>query len=1276
MSGSAEPEMRECDEAGGSVEGDTDLLLEEDEEDEDEDEETESNKELLERFRELEAENASLALANESQREAYERCLDEVANHVVQALLNQKDLREECIKLKMRVFELERQNRTLTDIITQKLQLSSTPLQQLSSVWCVDEKSDPSITGGGTPHTGVSQEEGKKREENPENATRSLAQASSSSSMDAMSPFLRKKAHILEVLRKLEEEDPLKFHPSPCYHLAPLFFPGEMVGTSSGPHQHHCRHSSSDPEIHERARANSEGAQREENSSAEGCSACSILQQKSSLDLLRCNQGTGGSPQTGTDDGFCQHNSRLLQTKSEDPKTDSKEKQSNKTSSKKTKDSSQWHQDRRKSETLPTGTGGKAGNLEVVTHSVRKKDGHLGQVCKGDSSSYRENSISKKVALAGSYSSASLPERSTSAFANNQGAAKGKSTQGPCSNIKPQPSASKLLKLLKEPSENVPKPSKIPCRNNYELHRLSITSQKNTPQSSAVKTDTYPGTHSAPTSPPNPEDTSTGYSTHSAPKPSKASKTGAQVPHYENIDLLLSNKVQDDTASSDKSKSSLKSGSTPSSESSTSTSDSSSSSSDQDSDTESPVLQRPQHHFSLPTSSSAAIRSQRISYPCTPDRYHERLAPDSTQMISGTFQVLSKGSTIQATLPRKTDISSNVSDLSYHPFKDRLAALGKLKKAEDLQQAVSKASASSGNKTVDRQTERKLYLRNTTGNYAKGPVSSSTTEKRYITKTYGQKIKMGTLFEAPVVMRNNAKYPNPNTKTVPSPHCSSTRVQSKSPSKAGSTSSYPRGTKPVQNDRTNLQKHQSCTDTKPKPGSGKKKTSSHVDTFPPPLSSRSGLASANRGQEKRTSTSQSIEQRVMRGIEENVLKDKGQEAKQKASSGIASWFGLKKSKLPALNRKPGKLTSSPSYSGTKDTSGAKAAPKMVVESLNISKLMEKAEDLRKALEDEKVYVRGVGIPLDRPARGRSCEVMMDTTQGHLSLMYTGLTSDSFMQQLLTSVDESGSSSYGFTHRRLSFDSKKSNPVFGHQKHGVRQTRSGEEMGKCAEIMGDDITSNDSLAKSISSQHFKGSRLSMRTLDSGIGTFPLPECTAAAKFNTKLQSSTVSQPSALKVPRKSRTLERELASVDELHTSALHTSSPIVAKGTGVHLSGTTKKDIDVYGAHLQAPPTTNWKKGSEPKTEPVTQENPSKQSLDRVPQVPRDAQARSVPLSGSRKVRRRNRGGGEALKDGGLDLIKEQNDELLSPNRPHPTETPESLSDSLYDSLSSCGSQG
>jgi hypothetical protein len=44
----------------------------------------------LERLKVLEAENSSLVLENEQQRQQYEECLDEIANQVVQALLAQK----------------------------------------------------------------------------------------------------------------------------------------------------------------------------------------------------------------------------------------------------------------------------------------------------------------------------------------------------------------------------------------------------------------------------------------------------------------------------------------------------------------------------------------------------------------------------------------------------------------------------------------------------------------------------------------------------------------------------------------------------------------------------------------------------------------------------------------------------------------------------------------------------------------------------------------------------------------------------------------------------------------------------------------------------------------------------------------------------------------------------------------------------------------------------------------------------------------------------------
>ncbi|XP_033628822.1 uncharacterized protein LOC117291297 isoform X1 [Asterias rubens] len=87
---------------------------------------------LLERLRLLEAENSALVLENENQRDQYERCLDEVANQVVQALLMQKDLKEECMKLHRRVRELEQQNRNLKFLFERERQCCGpavTPLQ-------------------------------------------------------------------------------------------------------------------------------------------------------------------------------------------------------------------------------------------------------------------------------------------------------------------------------------------------------------------------------------------------------------------------------------------------------------------------------------------------------------------------------------------------------------------------------------------------------------------------------------------------------------------------------------------------------------------------------------------------------------------------------------------------------------------------------------------------------------------------------------------------------------------------------------------------------------------------------------------------------------------------------------------------------------------------------------------------------------------------------------------------------------------------------------------
>ncbi|XP_076313013.1 uncharacterized protein LOC143226211 isoform X2 [Tachypleus tridentatus] len=76
---------------------------------------------LVERVRHLEQENRALIVENEQRRLQYEHCLDDVANQVVQTLLAQKGLQEECGKLQSRVQDLEQQNKALTVLFKQQL---------------------------------------------------------------------------------------------------------------------------------------------------------------------------------------------------------------------------------------------------------------------------------------------------------------------------------------------------------------------------------------------------------------------------------------------------------------------------------------------------------------------------------------------------------------------------------------------------------------------------------------------------------------------------------------------------------------------------------------------------------------------------------------------------------------------------------------------------------------------------------------------------------------------------------------------------------------------------------------------------------------------------------------------------------------------------------------------------------------------------------------------------------------------------------------------------
>lgn len=78
----------------------------------------------------IESQSAILQRHAEESRKQYERCLDDVANQVVRALLAQKGLREEIECLNNRIQELESQNKALTSMLMHQLRDSTASLSE------------------------------------------------------------------------------------------------------------------------------------------------------------------------------------------------------------------------------------------------------------------------------------------------------------------------------------------------------------------------------------------------------------------------------------------------------------------------------------------------------------------------------------------------------------------------------------------------------------------------------------------------------------------------------------------------------------------------------------------------------------------------------------------------------------------------------------------------------------------------------------------------------------------------------------------------------------------------------------------------------------------------------------------------------------------------------------------------------------------------------------------------------------------------------------------
>uniref|UniRef100_A0A8B9WF66 NCK associated protein 5 like n=1 Tax=Bos mutus grunniens TaxID=30521 RepID=A0A8B9WF66_BOSMU len=1232
--------------------------------------------ELLHRLRELEAENSALAQANENQRETYERCLDEVANHVVQALLNQKDLREECIKLKKRVFDLERQNQMLSALFQQKLQLTAGSLPQIPLAPLQppsEPPASPSLSSAEGPATPLPLGRcAGQREVCWEQQLRSGGPgppATPPPALDALSPFLQKKAQILEVLRALEETDPLLL----CSPATPWQPPGEGPGSPEPINGELCGPPQPEPSPWAPYLLLGPG------------SLGGLLHWERFLGGPGEEEGAGrpwgpgrGSPQAqGTGSGPpCAPGSSSSSSSDE------------------------------------AGDPNEAPSPDTLLGALARKQLNLGQLLEdtesylqaflagaacplsGDHPGPRQPSspdqgppqLSKSKGLPKSAWVGGTPEANRPGFgatSEGQGSlpflsmfmgagdtplgsrpghphsssqVKSKLQIGPPSPGEAQgpllPSPARGLKFLKLPpaSEKVPSPggpqlspqlprnSRIPCRNSGSdgspsplLARRGLGGGELSPE----------GAQGLPTSP-SPCSMTPDSAQLRPPQPALSAtlSPGPTVsPCYENILDLSRNTFRG------------------------------------------PSPEPPPSPLQVPTYPQLTLEVPRVpevlrspgipSSPCHPE----------SCPYEGTQEKSSDKAGSESPHPGRRGPGRRPGDPGYTPLRDRLAALGKLKTGPEGPQGPEKngvpvkpgtekarVAGKSGESTGDtappasrppEQPEAKGALR---GAVALGTSSLKQQEsgllgdpgaRVYSSHSMGARVDLepvsprscltkvelaksrlaGAL--CPQVPRTPAKVPTsaPSLgKPNKSPHSSPTKLPSKSPTKVVPRPVVPPATKEPPN----------LTRGRAHPGQ------TVVAPWPSPCPQHLALrtqAQALRG-----------------GLHTRPLRRSGPPA-PRAKKGWGSPL-----------RKEVKVE----------------ARKLEAESLNISKLMAKAEDLRRALEEEKAYLSSRARPRPGgPAPGTSAG--LGQGQGQLVGMYQG--ADTFMQQLLNRVDgkelppkswREPKPEYG-DFQPVSSDPKNPWPACGPRNGLVGPLQGCGKPGKPSIEPGrrEEMPSEDSLAEPVTTSHFTACGSLTRTLDSGIGTFPPPDHGSSGTPSKNLPKTKPPRlepppgvpparpPPLTKVPRRAHTLEREVPGIEELLVSGRHPSMPafpaLLTAAPGHRGHQTCPDDpCEDPGPPPPVQLAKNWTfpnaRAAGGSSDPFLCPPRQLEGLPRTPMVTHlpCPCAPGPGIWGSRTPSTSDVGEEGRVASGG----------------PPGLETSESLSDSLYDSLSSCGSQG
>ncbi|KAM5179402.1 nck-associated protein 5-like [Mantella aurantiaca] len=1244
--------------------------------------------ELLERLRELEAENSALAQANETQRETYERCLDEVANHVVQALLNQKDLREECIKLKKRVYDLERQNRALSDLFHQKLQRSSGSSPELHPLQAVSDSQ-----GGDLERLPVSLPLGQCAVQREEKLRSGRAQ-SSCRSLDAMSPFLRKKAQILEVLRRLEATG--SHSGSSC--TAPSTYLGGLPSTSGNGLRIRTEHGLD--------YLNGEGMTPPELGADEPWASCLILAQSGWEELLKWKSIQREPPAGSPGEGGGEH----LGLATEETQQSTRQAEGSSSSS----DDDIGEPPPPISEIRPRlpltdlakglapcmcsrGAGEKRGPVEGHSDGTGFSRGHIGHLhsltCyskslhdivesqhmsgaspavtdRGDSVSCSPGKpLGSDHASEGPASPCPPPMGSSLSLPRDTGGLTHKSetleSQDDCSqppslapnppSSDPQdalnpliesrtphiPSPAKFLKFLKLPgsgeksqspnslrlSPQLTQTSKIPCRsNNYEAFPSPRQSRKVTEEVPRPEVGADPP---SPSEIINSDSNKQGQVESSNSLLSRSAvQCCTKTSHdYENVpaknsELPIANQTVEDLEGSSKLVSSV---------------------------------------CSLGCSPGLCAHSQ---VNCTED-HHSQVAFNRKHVTS-----------------RKT-----VESAGHHPFKERM---GKLRSSDSQQSELTVSGTENVRVITDGPDLRPSMKRSLAVSSLRTPEPGST--ESYPPRYHGQKSDAARTRQpatngppgSPHGPRNLPRAPPVPSKSPRSPHGSPTKLPAKSPSKA---TAKPLVSRPLSEElRPSPRQSTSSSEDKQRmqsAGIGKK-----AGTCPEYACPRS---TGPQGTESLplSALHSAIEEKVMKGIKENMLRLQEQhrspssDPKQRNSSGIASWFGLKKSKLPALSRRPeaGRVKDD---KRDRAAGGSPRTRDVKGESLNISMLMEKAEDLRKALQEERAYINGLSLDKNRP------NVPVDQAQNQRSL-----TADNFMQQLLNRVDGKDPPLEGRLEGkaplrdfpRLSPENKEARPFRPPRNGMISHVQRCEQknMDQNREV---GLPPDERISESINSQHFAACDSLTRTLDSGIGTFPPPDyCGGTPNKSAPKLKSRLESPSVLpvgrfsafpKVPRRARTLERDMRGVEEIYPPGQHQSIPafhaLLAEPEPT--VGHRMYGEDSSRDHSLPQQSKNWTFPNSKISAGSAEGFRSRvHDLEEIPsEGDRDCDMSgyahpSICFPGTVSSRTPST---SEVGDEGTSEAKSRDNEQGQTG----LENSESLSDSLYDSLSSCGSQG